>query len=105
MEGLEKLKGSRKAYHAHLMWIWGKLEDLSLTLPANEDTINAAISYIKHIHSKSESIQQLDSRIQSVMTEASDIGKDVLDSLEIQDTIIEKIIHLKRFLEKANALL
>jgi len=37
------------------------------------------------------------------MTEASDIEKDVLDSLDIQDTIIEKITCLKRFLEKANA--
>jgi len=40
---------------------------------------------------------------QSVITEGSDIEKDVLDSLEIQDTIIEKITCLKRFLEKANA--
>ena len=103
MEGLDKLKGSQKAYRAHLTRIWGKLEDLSLTLPNTEDTITAATSYIKQIHIKCESIQQLDSRIQSVMTEASDIEKDVLDSLEIQDTIIEKITRLKRFLEKANA--
>jgi len=103
MESLDKLKGSRKAYRAHLTRIWGKLEDLSLTLPNTEDTITAATSYIKQIHIKCESIQQLDSRIQSVMTEASDIEKDVLDLLEIHDTITEKITHLKRFLEKANA--
>ena len=36
------------------------------------------------------------------MTEASDIKKDVLDSLEIQDTIIKKITRLKRFVEKGN---
>ena len=69
MEGLDKLKGLRKAYRTHLTRIWGKLEDLSLTLPATEDTITAATSYIEQIHIKSESIQQLDSRIQSVMTE------------------------------------
>jgi len=36
------------------------------------------------------------------VTEVRDIEKDVLDSLEIHDTIIEKITRLKRFLEKAN---
>ena len=104
MEGLEKLKGLRKVNCAYLTWIYGKLEDLSLTLLSiTEDTITAAASYIKQIHSKTKSIQQLVSRIQSVMTEASDIDRDVLDSLEIQDTIIKKITRLKIFLEKSNA--
>ena len=37
------------------------------------------------------------------MTEPSDIGRDVLESLEIQDTIIEKVTRLKCFLEKADS--
>ena len=37
------------------------------------------------------------------MAEPSDIERDVLESLEIQDTIIEKMTRLKRFLEKANS--
>lgn len=36
------------------------------------------------------------------MTEISDIKKDVLDSLKIQDTIIEKFTCLKRYLEEGN---
>jgi len=55
MEGLEKLKGLRKANRAYLTRIWGKLEDLSLTLLFTiEDTITAAASYIKQIHSKTK---------------------------------------------------
>ena len=102
MEAIDKLKGSRKAYRSHLTRIWGKLEELSLTLPATDETTTAVTSYIDQIQRKSESIQQLDSRIQSTIAEPSDIERDVLESLEIQDTIIENMTRLKRFLEKAN---
>ena len=85
------MKGSRKAYRAHLTRIWGKLEELNLTLPATDETITTVTSYIDQIQRKAESIQQLDSRIQSVIKEPSDIESDVLDSLEIHDTIIEKM--------------
>ena len=37
------------------------------------------------------------------MAELSDIERDVLESLEIQDTIIEKMTHLTSFLERASA--
>ena len=37
------------------------------------------------------------------MAELSDIERDVLESLEIQDMIIEKMTHLTSFLERANA--
>ena len=103
MEAIDKLKGSRKAYRAHLTRIWGKLEELDLTLPATDETTTTVTSYIDQIKHKAESIQQLDSRIQSTLTESSDIERDVLDSLDIHDTIIEKMTRLKRFLEKANA--
>ena len=103
MEAIDKLKGSRKAYRSHLTRIWGKLEELSLTVPANDETATTVTSYIDQIQRKAESIQQLDSRIQSAMEEPNDIERDVLESLEIQDTIIEKMTRLKRFLERANA--
>jgi len=97
MEGLEKLKGSLKAYRAHLTRIWGKLAELTLTLPATDETVTVATSFVDQIQHKAESIQQLDSKIQSMIAEPDDIENDVLDSLEIQDTIIDKLTHLKRF--------
>ena len=104
MEGLEKLKGSRRAYRAHLTRIWGKMAELTLTLPATDETVTLATSYIDQIQHKAEAVQQLDSKIQSMITEPEDIESDVLDSLEIQDTIIEKLTLLKRFLEKTSSI-
>ena len=85
------------------MRIWGKLAELTLTLPATDETVTTATSFIDQIQCKAESIQQLDSKIQSMITEPDDIENDVLDSLEIQDTIIEKLTHLKCFLEKTSS--
>jgi len=93
-EGLEKLKGSQKAYRSHLMHIYEKLD---LTQPVNDGTTTAVISYIEQLL---DAIQQLDREIQSIMEDPSDIEGDVLDSLEIQDTLIERITCLKRHLEK-----
>jgi len=99
-EGLEKLKGSRKAYRSHLTRIYGKLEDLDLTKPPNDDTTATVKSYIEQLQRKAESIQAIDGKIQSIMEDPSEIEGDVLDSLEIQDTLIERITRLKHYLEK-----
>ena len=100
MEGLNKLKGSRKAYRSHLTHIYGKLDKLDLTQPPNEDTIITVTSYIKQMQRKAESIQQLDTQIQSMMEDPTAVEDDVSDSLETQDLLIEKITRLKRYLEK-----
>jgi len=99
-EGLDNLKGSRKAYRSHLTRIYGKLEDLDLTKPPNDDTTATVKSYIEQLQRKAESIQAIDGKIQSIMEDPSEIEGDVLDSLEIQDTLIEKITRLKHYLEK-----
>ena len=103
MEGLDTLKGSRKAYRSHLTRLYGKLEELNLSQPATEETITAVTSHFDQLQRKAEAIQQLDSKIQTIMEEPSDIEGDVLDSLDIQDTLIERMTHLKRYLEKARA--
>ena len=103
MEGLDKLKGSRKAYRSHLTRIYGKLDELDLTQPATEETTNSIISYVDQLQCKAESLQQLDTKIQSMIEVAGDLERDVYESIEIQDTLIEKMTRLKRYLEKANA--
>ena len=103
MEGLNKLKGSRKAYRSHLTRIYGKLEELDLTQPPDEDTIITVTSYIEQIQRKAESIQQLDTQIQSMMEDPTTVEDDVSDSLETQDLLIEKITRLKRYLEKSSS--
>ena len=67
MEAIDKLKGSRKAYRAHLTQIWEKLEELDLTLPATDEITTTVTLYIDQIKHKAESIQQLDLRIQSTL--------------------------------------
>ena len=102
MEGL-KLKGSQKAYRSHLTCIYGKLDELDLTRPPDEDTIITVTSYIEQLQRKAESIQQLDTQILSMMEDPTAIEDDVSDSLETQDLLIEKIARLKRYLEKSSS--
>jgi len=99
MEGLEKLKGSWKAYRSHLTSLFTKLEDLNLSQPATDETTTTAMSYIDQLQCKAESIQQLDVKI---LEEPGDIESDVLDSIETQDTIIHKLTCPKHHLEKAS---
>ena len=103
MEGLNKLKGSRKAYQSHLTRIYGKLDELDLMRPPNEDTIITVTLYIEQLQCKAESIQQLDTQIQSRMEDPTAVEDDVSDSLETQDLLIEKITHLKCYLEKSSS--
>ena len=104
MEGLEKFRGSRKAYRSHLTRIYGKFEELDLTQPANEDTTASVISYVDQLQRKAESLQQLDTKIQSIITDPEDLEREVYDAIEIQDTLIEKMTRLKRYLSKINAM-
>lgn len=102
MEGLEKLKGSRKAYRSHLTRIYGKLDELNLARPVTEETTTLVISYVDQLQRKAESLQQLDTKIQSVIEGPDDLERDVFDSIEIQDALIERMTRLKRYLEKSN---
>ena len=72
------------------------MEELNLSQPATEETITAVTSHLDQLQHKAEAIQ-------SIMEEPSDIEGDVLDSLDIQDTLIERMTHLKRYLKKARA--
>ena len=103
MEGLEKLIGSRKAYRSHLMHMCGKLEELDLTQPTNGETTTSVISYIDQLQHKAELLQQLDTKIQSIIKNAEDLEREAFDAIEIQDAIIEKMTRLKCYLSKVNA--
>jgi len=100
MEGMDKLKGSRKAYRSHLTRIYGKIEELNLTEPATEETYSLVTSFIDQLNRKAESLQQLDSKIQSMIEGADDVERDTFESIEVQDLLIEKLTRLKRYLEK-----
>lgn len=100
---MDKLKGSRKVYRSHLMRIYGKIEELNLTQPATEETTSLVISYIDQLNRKAESLQQLDTKIQSMIEGDDDSERDTFESIEIQDMLIEKLTRLKRYLEKNNS--
>ena len=99
METIEKLKGSRKAYRAHLTHIYG---ELNLTQPATEETTSLVMSYIDQLNCKAKAIQQLDLKIQTLIEGADGIEQDTFESIEIQDTIIENTVCLKHYMEKNN---
>ena len=48
MEGVAKLKASRKAFRSHLTRINGKIEELDLT-KKDKETTNLALSYIDQL--------------------------------------------------------
>ena len=97
---MDKLKGSRKAYRSHLTRIYGKIEELNLTEPATEETYSLVTSFIDQLNRKAESLQQLDSKIQSMIEGADDVERDTFESIEVQDLLIEKLTRLKCYLEK-----
>ena len=47
-------------------------------------------------------MQQLDLKIQTLIEGADDVEQDTFKSIEMQDTIIENTVHLKRYMEKNN---
>jgi len=101
VDGMDKLKGSHKVYRAHLMRIYEKIEELDLTEPATEEITSLVIFYIDKINCKAEAIQQLDNKIQSIIEGADETEQDTFESLEIQDTIIEKVVRFKCYLENS----
>ena len=76
METIEKLKGSRKAYRAHLTRIYGKIGELNLTQPTTEETTSLVMSYIDQLNRKAEAIQQLDLKIQTLIEGADDVEQE-----------------------------
>ena len=50
METIGKLKGTPKAYRAHLTHIYGKIGELHLTQPATEETTSLVMSYIDQLN-------------------------------------------------------
>jgi len=98
MEGLAKLKASRKAFHSHLMRICGKIGELDLT-KHEEETTALVLSYLDQLQWKAESIGSLDSKIAAEIENADELEWDVFEAEEIKDTIIEKTTRLKRYLE------
>ena len=103
MEGLEKLRGSQKAYRSHLTCIYGKLDELDLTHPTNKETTVSVISYIDQLQCKAESLQQLDAKIQAIIEDPQDLERDVYNSIETQDTLIERATRLERYQSKVDA--
>jgi len=80
---LEKLKGSHKAYRAHLTCTYGKIEELNLTeSTATEETYSLVISYIDQLNRKAESLQQLDSKIQAIIKGAEDVERETFESID-----------------------
>jgi len=61
------------------------------------------ISYVDQLGCKAVSLQQLDSKIQSIIEGVEDLEKDTFDAIEIQDLLIEKLTRLKRFLDQNNS--
>jgi len=77
-----------------------KIDEINLTQPATKEIISLALSNIDQLNRKAEVIQALDAKIQNLIEGAEDTERDTFESIEVQDTIIEQVVRLKRFVEK-----
>ena len=51
--------------------------------------------YVNQLQCLAESLQQLDAKIQAIIEDLEDLEREVYDSVEIQNTLIERATRLK----------
>ena len=98
MEGLTRLRTSRRAYRSHVTGIRTKVEE-TLT----EDIDELALTYLKtavtQLEKKHEQIVELDQQITELIQDPDELETAILDAEELQDLILEKINELNKRVE------
>ena len=98
MEELTCLQASQRAYCSHVTRILNKVEE---TLATELDKL--AITYLNmavtQLERKKEQIVQLDKQIFELIQDATVLEESIMDSEELQDTILEKVNELIKCVE------
>ena len=97
-EELTRLQASRKAFKGHVTRLHNKIDEL---MAKNFDgyTIASLTATIEQIKKKGERITQMDEKIATLISNASELETAVFDAEEIQDEIVDKVTRAGRFIE------
>ena len=98
MEGLTRLRSSRKGYCSHVTRILSKVEG-ALAKDVDELTVTYLTTAITQLEKKYEQIADLDREIMELIEDPSELEDTIMDSEEIQDLIMENINVLNKRVE------
>ena len=92
MDETQCVKGSRAAYRAHVMRTLKKHDDIfSKEDPLTDSDIAKLTCHMEQSTQKKTMLEQLNSQIAEAMQSSEELQSDILESEEIQDTIMEYV--------------
>ena len=100
MDEIQRLKGSRAAYRSHVTRTLKKLDNvLEKDDPLSDPDIAKLTCHMEQLTQKKEVLQQLNTQIAAALQTSDDLQSDILESEEIQDTIMEYVSMVKHRVE------
>ena len=102
MDEIQSVKQSHPAYHSHIMRTLKKIDKiLEKDNPLSDTDIAKLTSHMERLTQKKETLQQLNSQIAAALQTDTDLQTDILESEEIQDTIMEYISIVKQHVQSS----
>ena len=100
MDEIQRVKGSRAAYCAHVMRTLKKLDEiLEKSDPLSDNDIAKLTCHVEQLTQKKTVLEQLNSQVAAAMQSSDELQTDILESEEIQDTIMEYVSIVKQQVE------
>ena len=102
MDETQSVKQSRPAYHSHIMHTLEKVDEILEKDNLLSDTDIAKLTgHMEQLTQKKETLQQLNTQIAAALQTDTDLQTDILESEEIQDTIMEYISIVKQHVQSS----
>ena len=90
-EEITRLQASRKAFKGHVTRLHNKIDEL-MAEDFDDYTIASLTATIEQIKKKGERITQMDEKIATLISDASELETAVFDAEEFQDEIVTKLL-------------
>ena len=99
------LRASRRAHHAHLTQVFGKIAPILYSDDApNERDTTTLLMLLEQIEAKRATLADMDTRIQATIEDADALETEILDTEEIMYNFAEKIALIKAVLARPKPL-
>ena len=98
MEELNRLQASCKAFKGHVTRLHYKINEL-MNRDFDDYTTTSLTTAIEQIKKKGDKVAQMDERIATLLTEATELESATFDAEEFQDEIVDKIARATRYIE------
>ena len=101
MEELQRKKMSRKGYRSHLTRLIRKIDAvIDSEIRPTEKDITTLTSSIEQFNEHAAFLQEADQEIANTITGEDELEAEIIKSAAIQETISDKISHIKRILNR-----